>query len=138
MQRSLMKLSFRKRRCCNTCLYSDNTLTQLASQSLTVWGERCTREPQASLEATSTSFLRGARIKRQKVSWVVRSDGRNLLLSFSSPSPPQTSSKEYTAFSGRNVPITFNCTFQRIYQLLHCHLLARGQRVKGGDLKCAL
>lgn len=48
--------------------------------------------------------------------------------------PPQTSSKEYVAFSRQNVPIAFNCTFQQIYQLLLCHLLARGQSVKGGWL----
>lgn len=29
--------------------------------------------------------------------------------------PPQTSSKEYIAFSWQHVPITFNCTFQQMY-----------------------
>lgn len=43
---------------------------------------------------------------------------------------PQAISKEHIAFSGQNAPNPFNCTFQQIYELLLCHLLAWGWSVQ--------
>lgn len=40
--------------------------------------------------------------------------------------------------AGRMSLFVFNYTFQHIYQLLLCHLFARGWGVKGGCPKCAL